>query len=296
MEGDIEKCREHRSRIIELDFIPEAVWQSLSSSNFKSLSSEADFIFDTDEHDLRGVLAQVLDIADAGCLHQLHELKGRPDVKGGNFKSDKFPLLKNLTIPSKVEPFHRTYDKFVRSVIIPHVSQIMPHETRMYYQSFPCIRCVRPSEFSIGPHSDISYGFSQANINFYVPLTAIYGTNSLVLESSPGLENWHTIEARYGQVKRFYGALCTHFTPENKTNTTRVSLDFRVIVGSCWYKEHDHFTRVDGYYTSCVKTDTSTSEGLNSDSGRFQWERVDPYFVMPDYRVGFPHTFKNHEK
>jgi len=62
---------------------------------------------------------------------------------------------------------------------------------------------------------------SPANINFYVPLTTIYGNNSIVLESSPGLENWHTLEGlTYGDIKRFHGSMCSHFTLGNDNNNT----------------------------------------------------------------------------
>ena len=146
-----------------------------------------EFRFDPKIHPLREVLSKVINIDDSSQLHLLHEIKGGSQFKSGNnYKSDKYPLLQNLTVPSLVSSFHQVYDKFVREVIIRHVASIMPDEVTMYYQSFPCLRVVRPSEFSIGPHSDISYGFSRANINFYVPFTDISGTNSLVLESSPG--------------------------------------------------------------------------------------------------------------
>jgi hypothetical protein len=138
---------------------------------------------------------------------------------------------------------------------------------------------VRPSEFSIGPHCDAAYGFSQANINFYIPLTPIYGTNSLILESAPGLENWHTIELEYGGIARFWGAQCSHFTAENTTNQTRISLDFRIIEDIYWISSHDQFTISPGYYSSC-----SFQPHDN------QWILDVPFdkLPQPDWRNGFP--------
>ena len=161
MESDIEKCRANRLHITRKDVIPEPIREILESPSFKQLSKECDIFFDTSIHNLRDVLVSVLEIEDPHSLHLLHKLKGVAGTMGGNFKVDKFPLLKNLTIPSKMAPFHYAFDKFVRAVVIPNIAEVMPNERQIYYQSFPCVRCVRPSEFSIGPHSDISYGFSQ---------------------------------------------------------------------------------------------------------------------------------------
>eukprot|EP00607_Mallomonas_marina_P003945 CAMPEP_0182436794 /NCGR_PEP_ID=MMETSP1167-20130531/83638_1 /TAXON_ID=2988 /ORGANISM="Mallomonas Sp, Strain CCMP3275" /LENGTH=108 /DNA_ID=CAMNT_0024629341 /DNA_START=726 /DNA_END=1049 /DNA_ORIENTATION=- len=104
------------------------------------------------------------------------------------------------------------------------------------------------------------YGFHPANINFYVPLTSIYGTNSLVVESSPGGEDWHAMESHYGQVIRFWGAQCAHFTTENCTATTRVSLDFRVIEDNYWDEMHDQYTSKPGYYTVCELVDRNDNK------------------------------------
>ena len=277
MEVDIEKCRDNRNKVLvkESNTLPLNVRNMLQSVEFKRLSTEMDLAYNVNMYPLREALAATLDVSPSHALENLHVLKGQQKCKGSNHKADKLPILFNLTVKDRVEGFHKLYDLFVREVILPHVSAIFPDEQLLYYQAFPCVRCVRPGEFSIGPHSDTSYGFSQANINFYVPLTKIFGTNSLVLESAPGLENWHTIEANYGDVKRFYGALCSHFTPENTTNATRVSLDFRIIVGSMWVKDHDQFTRNPGYYTTAHK---KVDENGNT------WERSEA-FSMPDYRV-----------
>ena len=42
------------------------------------------------------------------------------------------------------------------------------------------------------------------------------------------------------------GSQCSHFTAENATDQTRVSLDFRVIIDRYWILEHDQFTSSPG--------------------------------------------------
>ena len=42
------------------------------------------------------------------------------------------------------------------------------------------------------------------------------------------------------------GSQCAHFTAENATDQTRISLDFRVILDRYWIPEHDQFTSTPG--------------------------------------------------
>ncbi len=144
------------------------------------------------------------------------------------------------------------------------------------YQSFPCVRIIRPGEFSIGPHSDTAYGFGAGQINFVVPLTAAGGAAALFVESWPGREDWHPVAGGYGALKRFFGMLCLHFTSENTTAETRASLDFRVAPGPLWSGEHgDQYTRRDGYY-ACAKRGPDGA-----------WRRDGP-LPEPDKRHGCP--------
>ena len=250
IESDIRKCRETRQLFQNLDFQKYGVriLTECCDDSFKLLVREMNIKYDTDLYPIGEAFACMLGLqfADLESLHKLYS----KDLGRLKDRHEKRRLLQSILDPIKRKPFQAVFIDFVLSFIAPHVRSIT-QSSRLYFQCFPCIRVVRPGEFSIGPHCDASYGFSQGNINFYVPLTRIFGTNSLILESSPGLEDWHTIELDYGGIKRFYGSQCSHFTAENTTPQTRISLDFRVILEEHWQEDHDHFTSVPGYYSSC---------------------------------------------
>jgi hypothetical protein len=153
----------------------------------------------------------------------------------------------------------------------------------------------------------------------------------------PGLEDWHDIRAdsKGDTVKHFAGAVCSHWTTENKTGTTRVSLDFRLIPGplfnalKCGGAEPkgqlDVYRMKDGFY-SCARrrgrgstgsvaipTDGGGdannadgggggggSDGGGDDEEEYQevvdeWEREGP-LLPPDARVGFPFTVNRWDK
>ena len=66
-------------------------------------------------------------------------------------------------------------------------------------------------------------------------------------------------------IKRFWGAQCIHFTTENTTIHTRISLDFRVIDERYWIPDHDQYSSEPGYYASCSLSDSSA----HTDNGTF---------------------------
>ena len=55
----------------------------------------------------------------------------------------------------------------------------------------------------------------------------------LTLYTIPGAADFAPFELDYGQVMRFWGAQCMHYTQANETDITRVSFDFRVAPRSC---------------------------------------------------------------
>jgi cytidyltransferase-like protein len=185
--------------------------------------------------------------------------------------------------------FQLVYDDFVRKVCVPRLATGSGKVIdTVYYQAFPCVRIVQPGEFSIGPHSDIVYAHHAGSINFYLSLTAIQGnTASLFLESRPGSEDWHPILTamdRYGAVKHFAGAMNLHWTTENTTDQTRLSLDFRLIPGSVYdtLAAKDSIYK-DDFYSCCQRRRSHDAD---------TWECIGSQLWPPDARTGFPWTVK----
>jgi len=197
---------------------------------YPSLRHERSFLFDLDTYPLHQILADTIGVEDLSLLHQYEQ-------------QDKKALLSKLLNPQSRRDFHECYDNFVTSICIPlihsqAVSESMfsirnsdSKEICYRYQAFPCLRVMQPGEFSIGPHCDMAYGHSIGNINFHIPLTPTFGTNALYTESHPGREDWHPLTAKSnGLGYVFDGARCLHFSLENTTDRTRVSLDFRIAI------------------------------------------------------------------
>ena len=93
-------------------------------------------------------------------------------------------------------------------------------------------------------HADAAYGHQDGEVNWWMPLTDIDETSTLWAESRPGAGDWYPFfPLRPGEAWRFPGTNCRHLTKANISGRTRVSIDFRVSVASCydaeWSKEGD---------------------------------------------------------
>ena len=78
-------------------------------------------------------------------------------------------------------------------------------------------------------HIDAEYFHQRGEINYWLPLTRCFGSNTLWTESVPGAKDFHPLELDFGQLACFYGNQCEHYTLPNDTDTTRISLDFRIV-------------------------------------------------------------------
>lgn len=253
-------------------------------STFKDsgLSREGAFSFDTELHPLRSAFLQSTGLPFGTDLSRLHEHSGAKDAA-------LFSLTRDFS------SFQVVFDSFVRNVCAPHMASLWGCD-EIFYQAFPCVRIVQPDEFSIGPHADVAYGHHPCSINYYIPLTPIGGASALFMERRSGSEDWHPIKGDYGLVKHFAGAICTHWTTENKTSLTRASLDFRLIAGPLFRAlacggaqpggQKDVYREKDGYYSSCRRVNDGDSS---------LWRR-EGELLKPDARVGFPWTVKKWDK
>ena len=162
----------------------------------------------------------------------------------------------NDIIFNHIDLFKKTYISFLKKVIRPIIKE------DFYYQTIPTLRIFFPNPKwkTLKPfyHSDIFLGHAIECINFWVPLTKSFSTNSmsyLDLDNSIKLlkeekldlikfyENYYEndsstfkkiskylnfYEGTYGSFLGF-DSRCLHGTNENLTDSTRISIDFRII-------------------------------------------------------------------
>ena len=143
------------------------------------------------------------------------------------------------------------YKKFVCDVVKPIVG-----EEELIYQATPTFRVHIPGNLAVGAfHRDRDYNHPPKEMNFIIPLTKAWESNTLIVESEPDKLDFRQIEMEPGQLLQFDGNNCLHGSLPNKTGATRVSMDFRVMKPSDHDPEFDtkSMTRkmkfvVGGYY------------------------------------------------
>lgn len=121
--------------------------------------------------------------------------------------------------------FLALYHRFIEQVVAPTLA-----DTRLLYQAVPVFRVFLPNHLAVGPrHTDAGYHRQPNEINFWLPFTDAYETNSLQAESEAGAGDFSPVTCSYGEAYYFRGNECEHFTQLNVSRSTRISIDFRVI-------------------------------------------------------------------
>ena len=141
--------------------------------------------------------------------------------------------------------FHEEYLRLLREVVLPQIAD----PRGLLFQRSPTFRChvAAGGEATGVAHRDVDNGHPSAEINYWLPLTRAGGSNSLYTESAPGQADFAPFDAEYGELIRFWGAQCLHYTLPNETTRTRVSFDFRVVPRSCYVEEECAGGRADPY-------------------------------------------------
>ena len=152
------------------------------------------------------------------------------------------------------ESFNDVYLKFLKDKIKPRFNE------EIVYQNIPTFRVHLPGNISVGEfHKDKHYRDEKwANqvreLNYFLPLTKAYGTNTIWAETEEDLGDYREIRADYGEGVEWCATKLTHGNKQNITRNTRVSFDFRVIPKSR-YVESEHLTintnipfEIGGYY------------------------------------------------
>lgn len=142
---------------------------------------------------------------------------------------------------SENSDFNMLYGKFIRD----YISELFDYD--FLFERNPMIRIHYKNKKSVNDfHIDSNYSFLPEKIfsmykksgvfnlyknevNFWIPMTNAYATNSLWVESESGKGDYAPIYSKYGEIIQFNGANLMHGTKINTTDTTRVSLDFRII-------------------------------------------------------------------
>ena len=148
-------------------------------------------------------------------------------------ESAEYPLLTRENDQKTVfhERFYSIGDEFFRVYRRLLVDVVQPlFGENLIYQRVPTFRVHLPNNVAVGEiHRDRDYSHGQGEVNFWLPFTPAWDTNTIWIESSEGSGDLQPYACGVGQILVFDGVNLLHGNVQNTTGKTRVSVDFRVI-------------------------------------------------------------------
>jgi hypothetical protein len=148
--------------------------------------------------------------------------------------------------------FNETYYQFLRTYILP----LFPNETKLVVQKTPNIRFSLPDNAAIGfdpkdpdnivgLHCDSDFGHHETETNIVVPITAMFGSNSIYYEphvnSTIPPSSFENLVLEPDEFVQAYFNKLRHCNRINKTDRTRISFDIRVIPFSKYQENLEYF-------------------------------------------------------
>lgn len=149
------------------------------------------------------------------------------------------PHAEDLRLPSnQITRNSWNASKTLREAVSPETTPLLHSLTRDLISQFVGpIRSVQPlpmmrvnfhgSRAILRFHRDVEYGQSPSTINIWLPVTRVYGSNSMYVECRSNAGEFEPVELEYGQALLFYGTDLLHGTLDNVSGGTRISFDFR---------------------------------------------------------------------
>jgi hypothetical protein len=118
----------------------------------------------------------------------------------------------------------RLWSRFIVDEIAPMIGE------PFIYQAVPTFRVHLPGNVAVGEfHTDGDYNHPVGEINFWLPLTKAWGSNTVWVESNRGSGRYQPLEVAPGEVAIFDAIHLRHGNYCNRTGKTRVSFDFRCL-------------------------------------------------------------------
>ena len=186
--------------------------------------------YDTSNYNFCREVEKIFNVPQ-GELHNLHDLRSElMPTDSLNFdnetRTDFHSTFYRALNSDKGGDIKVAYEMFIKNVVAPLFGR------SFVYQAFPSFRVHIPNDQAIHKwhyDSDEDHNHPDWEINFQIPMTEMWDSNAMWLESVPGLGDFAPLEMSVGEFAIFCGNKCVHGNKKNETGQTRVSMDFRVL-------------------------------------------------------------------
>ena len=174
--------------------------------------------YNTNKFPFQSIVQEMLEVSDLYSLHELNEYELFSREK------DQSTEWHKLYYSKFSEHFYPTYLELVKSI----AKQFGYPE--IVYQKIPTFRTHLTNNLGVGEwHRDRTYNHGTTEVNFWMPFTDTSESNTIWMESKEGAEDFMPYTVKYGEILIFDGANLMHGNKTNTSNSTRVSVDFRLV-------------------------------------------------------------------
>jgi len=175
------------------------------------------FSYDIYSYGFALLLKRAVGSEDLSVLHEELETFNVDTDQSSKYHKIFYSLSEN-------HQFFLNFKRFVKDEIRPLFDE------DIIFQRKPTFRLHFKGNLAVGAfHRDRDYNHSMHEVNFFVPLTEAFDSNTVWVESEEGKEDFSPMEASYGEFYMWDGANLSHGNKKNTTGSTRVSFDFRVL-------------------------------------------------------------------
>jgi len=159
---------------------------------------------------------------------------------------------KHIDADTNTNTFLNKYYDFIKEYIKP----LFPNEDQIVIQKTPNLRISFPNltaigaklddpEGIIGLHKDSDFGHHKDEINFIIPITEMYDTNSIYYEpyadSLMDYDQYLNLKLNTNEMFTEKFNKLKHYNKINITNKTRISFDLRIIPYSKYMEDIEFF-------------------------------------------------------
>lgn len=194
--------------------------------------------YDVKKYDFKTIISEML-VCDCESLNRIHD-KSKKSYELFNVDTDQSSVYHRMFYEKmqNQNKFLKTYINFVKKVIRPQ------YQESILYQKTPTFRISLPNNLAVGEfHKDSDYSHSKQEINYFVPITKSFDTNTIWIETEVGSNKFNACNIDYGEILKFDGANLLHGNKINKTEKSRISFDFRVLKKSDYEKNSTSIKR-----------------------------------------------------
>jgi hypothetical protein len=202
--------------------------------------------FEIDSYNFKEIVCDYIGFKD---LEKIHKYYNPEPLKEGTDQATYYHKIFYSKMDSDGK-FINLYYNFIKK----YISELFLEE--ILFQKYPTFRIHYPNNVAVFEfHKDKEYSHNPKEINFFLPITSAFETNTFWIESEEDKGDYYPVEAEYGEVVEFNGANLRHGNKINKTDFTRISFDFRILKKSDYVFDESKISKtknikfqIGGYY------------------------------------------------